>query len=347
MSNWIFVSFKGAADCLLEAGFRSPIAPELPSDSRSELGDAMPIEVVCAGCDATFQVKDEFAGRKVRCSECKEVIEVPEAVEAEDFIDDGDLDPVFQRDKFLLHQKHFSINTRYCICSEAGNEIMHVVRPTHLFKSLLAMFVIIFEVIVLLGVSIAIGVALSNTIGDVATIIIIVLGVIFAIVAALYTYALLAPKRHITFYRDAAYKQKLLEVLQDQKLALRMMRYTVRDADGKELGRFRKDYLANFLRKKWDGFDAEGNRQFVIREDSIILSLLRRFLGSFYGLLRTNFVIHHVDEDGKDGPLVGEFNRKFTLLDRYVLDCSHDRGRKMDRRMAIAIGVLLDTAESR
>jgi hypothetical protein len=44
---------------------------------------------------------------------------------------------------------------------------------------------------------------------------------------------------------------------------------------------------------------------------------------------------------------VGEFNRKFTLLDRYVLDLSQDSGRALDRRVAIAMGVMLDTGERR
>jgi hypothetical protein len=45
--------------------------------------------------------------------------------------------------------------------------------------------------------------------------------------------------------------------------------------------------------------------------------------------------------------LLGEFNRKFTLLDRYVLDLSRDRSNYLDRRIAIALGVMLDTGERR
>jgi predicted Zn finger-like uncharacterized protein len=308
----------------------------------------MSITVTCSGCEAKFQVKDEFAGRKVRCSECDTIIDLRPAEElVVDFPPDSTLDLAFQRDKFLLHQKLLSINTRYAVCDETGQEIMHVLRPTHVFRTLVAMFAIIFEVLVVAGVLIALALAVSPSIGEVATGVLIVIGTAIGLALGVYTYCLLAPKRHITFYRDDRFEQKLLEVLQDQKLALRMMKYTVRDANGEVLGRFRKDYLANILRKKWDGFDAEGKHLCVIREDSIILSLLRRFLGSFYGILRTNFVIHQVGKPGEDGPLMGEFNRKFTLLDRYVLDCSPDRTRALDRRMAIAIGVLLDTAESR
>jgi hypothetical protein len=47
------------------------------------------------------------------------------------------------------------------------------------------------------------------------------------------------------------------------------------------------------------------------------------------------------------GQVVGEFNRKFTLLDRYVLDLTRDSARALDRRVAVAMGVMLDTGERR
>lgn len=281
---------------------------------------------------------------RVYCTTCHRTTVFPFVEEAANGFN---VDPAFARDKFLLHQKHFSINTRYAVFDEAGNEIMHVMRPTYLLQNLLAAFAIIVEIIVLMGVSLFAGLSLSNKIGDGATGIVILLGVIIAGAAALYTYFLLAPKRHITFYRDAHYREVVLQVRQDQKVTLRMMRYTVLDPNGVVVGSFRKDYLANFLRTKWDGFDSDGNHLYVIREDELIMALLRRFVGSIIAMLPTNFVIHQVNGQGQDGPLLGEFIRKFTLLDRYVLDCSHDRDRVMDRRMAIAIGVLLDTGESR
>ena len=45
--------------------------------------------------------------------------------------------------------------------------------------------------------------------------------------------------------------------------------------------------------------------------------------------------------------MIGEFNRKLTLLDRYVLDLTADRERVFDRRIALALGVMLDTGERR
>ncbi|MDB5345156.1 MAG: hypothetical protein JWP89_3533 [Schlesneria sp.] len=317
------------------------------SEVRDATANLKAASDTAAASAAKEAVLSRRSPRKVWCPGCDVEIDLRSRTVAPSQPHDSDLDPAFQRDKFLLHQKLLSINTRYAVCDEKGQEIMHVMRPTHLFRTLLAVFVVIFQVVLMVGLVVIIGVSLASTIGETATGVIIVIGIMMSIIPAIFTYCLLAPKRHITFYRDARFEQKLLEVLQDQKFTIRMMGYTVRDAAGHVLGRFRKDYLANLLRKKWDGFDSEGNHVCVIREDSIVLSLLRRFLGSFYGILRTNFVIHQVGKPGQDGPLMGEFNRKFTLLDRYVLDCSPDRTRMLDRRMAIAIGVLLDTAESR
>jgi len=50
---------------------------------------------------------------------------------------------------------------------------------------------------------------------------------------------------------------------------------------------------------------------------------------------------------GEHAEVFGEFNRKFTLLDRYVLDLSADPARTFDRRVALALGVMLDTGERR
>ena len=97
------------------------------------------------------------------------------------------------------------------------------------------------------------------------------------------------------------------------------------------------------IRKRWQVFDAQEKLVCVAKEDSIILSLLRRYLGPLFGVLRTNFVL--VAPDGEQR--FGEFNRKMTLLDRYVLDLTEDEGRMFDRRLALALGVMLDTGERR
>ena len=48
-----------------------------------------------------------------------------------------------------------------------------------------------------------------------------------------------------------------------------------------------------------------------------------------------------------DDKVIGHMNRKFQLRDRYVLDVSGDHERRLDRRMAIALAVGLDTLQNR
>jgi len=52
-------------------------------------------------------------------------------------------------------------------------------------------------------------------------------------------------------------------------------------------------------------------------------------------------------EGTTDGVVIGDFNRKLTLLDRYVLDLRQDPDRRLDRRVALALGIMLDTGERR
>jgi len=71
--------------------------------------------------------------------------------------------------------------------------------------------------------------------------------------------------------------------------------------------------------------------------------LARPPTGSVHGLLRTNFIFQRPGSD----KVIGEFRRKMTILDRYVLDLTADRTRAFDRRIAVALGVMLDTGERR
>jgi hypothetical protein len=150
----------------------------------------------------------------------------------------------------------------------------------------------------------------------------------------------LSAKRHVTFYRDASKRQSLMDVLQDRKFQPITATYTVRDAQGAPLARLAKNWLYNMFRKRWYVYGPDGRLLYVAKEDSIILSLLRRLFGPLMGLLRTNFLILTDD-------VVGEFQRKLTILDRYVLDMSADPRREVDRRIALALGVMLDTGERR
>lgn len=293
----------------------------------------MSITVACA-CGKSYDLKDEFEGRMVKCPACGATMRAERTAPL------AQADPAFDRDKFLLRQKHLAINEKYYVWDEAGKTILFIERPSHLLQSIGAILLAIF--ILLVGIGLAVWIATSlrvHALQIVASLVIVVLGVVGALVVGIA----LMPKRHVTFYRDDTRNERLLKIHQDQKISLINTTYSILDAADQPLGQLRKNNLYNFFRKRWYCSDADGRKLCLAMEDSMILSLLRRFLGTFFGLLRTNFII--VAPDGEHQ--FGTFNRNFTLLDRYVLDLSPDAGRSLDRRIVLALGVMLDTGEKR
>lgn len=299
----------------------------------------MAIATQCQSCGAKYNLKDEYAGKKVKCKKCNAVIEIAPlpAVNPQG-------DTVFDRDKFLLKQKHFAISAKYSVWDEQGNPILFIERPAHLLRNLLAVFLgfvggsLIFSLIVSINRLIP-----QDSVGGEVRMLISLLAFIGFFIGLIVIATLLYKRRHTYLYRDDSKQDLLLRVQQEQKLEFLQATYTLRDQEEQVLARFRKYYIYNIIRKRWYCYAPDGSLLCVAKEESIILSLLRRLLGSFFGLLRVNFIIL---DDASD-TILGEFNRKFTLLDRYVLDMTADKTRKLDRRIAIALGVMLDTGERR
>jgi len=303
----------------------------------------MGILVACT-CGKQFDLKDELAGKRVACPDCRAPIDVPANTRAA-AAGRSDIDPAFDRDKFLMRQKRIAINEKYLIYDDANQPILFVERPTFLLWSLAATFgtllVGLVGVVLTLLAASAFGEA-NETLAWACGI----GGLLATIFATLSASIFLFPKRHVTFWRDASRGEKLLEVRQDSKLQLIEATFTVVDPRDGPIARLSKNVFTNLFRKRWRCRTPDAAAiTCTAFEDSIILALLRRFLGTMMGLLRTNFLI--VDGRDANGRVLGEFNRKFTLFDRYVLDLSSDPQRTLDRRVAMALGVLLDTGERR
>jgi uncharacterized protein YxjI len=292
--------------------------------------------VVCA-CGTSYELKDEFAGRLVKCPQCGRENRVPQPAA----VATAQADPVFDRDLFLLRQQLMRISEKYDVGDEKGNKIVFVERPAHLLQNLGALLA---GAVVWFG-----GIAGTITLADqfpkesTAGVVIALVGMLGSMIGGVALAIALSAKRHVTFYRDASKRDRLLEVKQDKKWQPITATYTVRDFRGRPLAKLAKNILYNAFRKRWYVYDPAGRLLYTAKEDSIILSLLRRLLGPLFGFLRTNFII--LRQDSED--IVGEFKRKFTILDRYVLDMSADPERRVDRRIALALGVMLDTGERR
>jgi hypothetical protein len=297
--------------------------------------------VAACPCGEVYELKPEYAGRLLECPVCGRRLRAGGGALRRQ-PPPPDLDPAFDRDRFLLRERVLTIASKYEVWAEHGTPILYVERPTYPVRTVLAyLLAAAAALIVIVGVSVAVRhtdetlgafVALAGWALTVATFVVVSLSA--------------RPLRHVTVYRDDTRREVVLRILQDQRVALVMRSYTVLTSGGAMLARLRKNYLHNVFRKRWYVEVPPGRRLAMAIEDSIVLSLLRRVLGSFFGILRTNFVLMYLTGPAA-GTVFGEFNRKFTLLDRYVLDLAGDPERRFDRRVALALCVMLDTGERR
>ena len=300
----------------------------------------MSVNATCA-CGAAYTLKDEYAGSRLACPKCGAAVDVPALPPAPPVHAQAG-DQAFARDKFLLNQRHLAIREKYEVADEEGAPLMFVERPRYIFLNVLAIFAGIFAGCVNLLVFSLLRAALKSG-GDPLLLSLLAAWAVYGSFLVIYLVAAgLSKKRHVTIYRDESKAETLLNISQDHRIQLLTAAYTVLDQQGKPIARLFKKRLHNILRKRWYCHDGSGALLFTAKEDSMILSILRLFLGSFFGLLRTNYIIFD-----RSGDILGEFNRKLTVLDRYVLDMSADPLRSVDRRVALAMGVLLDTGEKR
>ncbi|HYE92446.1 MAG TPA: hypothetical protein VEA38_15565 [Terriglobales bacterium] len=292
------------------------------------------VTVACP-CGEVYELKAEYAGRLLECPVCLRHVRAGRGPAAPRAAVPG-VDRAFDRDVFLLRERVLTITSKYEVWAEDGTPIAYVERPTYPVRTGLAYIAGAIAGLAVLGWT-------ARTPGNASVDAVAALvGWGFALAAFVVVSMSLRPRRHVTIYRDDSRGEVLLRILQDQRIAALVRTYTVTLADGSVLARLGKSYLHNLVRKRWTIADAAGAPLALAVEESIVLSLLRRVLGSLFGVLRTNFLFQR-----PDGEVLGEFNRKFTLLDRYVLDLSADAEGVLDRRIALTTGIMLDTGERR
>src|SRR6185503_10389264 len=216
-------------------------APTLPS--ATVWRPSMSVRVTCQ-CGTSYELKDEFAGKLVKCPQCGRENRVPAG--AGSLPMQVQADPLFDRDIFLLRQQLLKISEKYDVGDEKGNNIIYVERPAHFLRNLGAAFAGI-------GAAIVVMVVFTTVAGQAppastASRILILLGSVLAFVSLIAVGVSLSAKRHVTFYRDASKRDRLIEILQDKKWQPITATYTVRDFRGQTLARFAKNILSNFFR---------------------------------------------------------------------------------------------------
>ena len=159
-------------------------------------------------------------------------------------------------------------------------------------------------------------------------------------------------RRNITVFGDDSKSEPLLFISQDHYWEIFHRSFTVADADGQVIAKLSRNNFTSLFRRGWIIMAPSGATIARAREDSLLLAAIRRivqfipFVALIGGIIKTDFHFLARDSTGNEQK-IGAFNRRLTLFDKYVLDLTEDSERKLDRRVALAVGVLLDTAEKR
>ena len=147
-------------------------------------------------------------------------------------------------------------------------------------------------------------------------------------------------KEDIRIYADESRSQELLYIQARQILDFAAA-YDVIDSQGNvKVGVLRRKGFRSIIQDEWEVLDPADQPIGVLREDSLTLGLLRRFLlGS---LLPQNYDL--LFGEGR----VADYKQRFNLF-RYELDLdfSMDTAQRLDRRLGIAAAILLATVEGR
>ena len=156
----------------------------------------------------------------------------------------------------------------------------------------------------------------------------------------------MALKEDIRFFGDESESQELFRIKARSVLDIGGARYDVTEADDTPIGRLEHLFKKSLFRSTWRLVGPDEAELGIARERSQFLAIARRVVDFVpYGEwlpIPYDFVIADGDRD------LGHFTRKFlSVRDRYVLDLSGDTERRLDRRLAIALGIALDALQNR
>ena len=154
----------------------------------------------------------------------------------------------------------------------------------------------------------------------------------------------MAIKEDIRFFADEAETQELFRIKARSVFDTGGARYDVAAADDTPIGVLHHQ-LKSLIRSTWRVTDPADQEVAIAQERSLPMAIARRVVDFVpYGEwvpIPYNFDLL------MDGSVIGHMNRKFQLRDRYVLDLAGDHERRLDRRLAIALAIGLDTLQNR
>lgn len=152
----------------------------------------------------------------------------------------------------------------------------------------------------------------------------------------------MALKELVTFYADDQRTQELFSFRARKRLDYAAT-YDVVDAQGNPLGYFRKDFGKSFTRSTWH-LAEPGGQEIMGQERSAALAIIRRILGDNLPFLNA---MYHFDFVTAGGEPVMHHSRIMSMRNRYAVELPTFQGRRLDWRLAAAMGVALDALQAR
>lgn len=150
----------------------------------------------------------------------------------------------------------------------------------------------------------------------------------------------LAIREDLRFFADERESDELFRVKARQVVDVGG-RYDVTTAAGERVGVLQRRFAQTLLRTTWVILGPDEAPVAEVTESSTKRAVLRRVLEMVDVPLLYHFSIF------VEGAQVGEVRRVLTLRDRYVMTLEGDADRRIDRRLAVALLVVLDALQAR
>lgn len=158
-------------------------------------------------------------------------------------------------------------------------------------------------------------------------------------------------KEKVTFYTDAT-KTDVAFSFRAEKVIDVHGRYFVENADGKQIGVFKKRFGESLINSTWDILDSDDQPMLTISENNQALAIIRRFggwipiIGELIEIV-TAFLRYHFAFKTPDGTEVGMYRKTTIFFDRYCLEMTDQAYSAQDWRVLAAMAVALDALQSR
>jgi uncharacterized protein YxjI len=156
----------------------------------------------------------------------------------------------------------------------------------------------------------------------------------------------MAIKEDIRFFADEEETTELFRIKARRMLEIGG-NYDVTTPDGQKIGVLQKVFGRSLFRSTWRILDEHESVLATGQERSLFLAIARRLIDFVPYVGEYIPIPYNFELNDPEGKRIGGMDRKFQIRDKYLLDLSDDHERRVDRRLAIALAIGLDTLQNR